>query len=189
MRLSLRRPAGAPMPSTTRSSSAPGTTASSAPTISGKAGLKVLVLERREIAGGATVTEEIWPGYKISVASYVMTLLQPKIMIDLDLRRHGVEVVQVGPSFQPFEDGRSLVFWPDTAAHGRGDRANSRRPMPRPIRNSSRIWKRSFPLCAGCCSRRRSIRRPAASRTSARPCRSPGASAISAGTSTTSGTC
>lgn len=81
----------------------------------GKAGLKVLVLERREIPGGATVTEELWPGYKISVASYIMSLLQPKIMIDLDLRRHGVEVVEgSGPSFQPFEDGRSLVFWPDT---------------------------------------------------------------------------
>ena len=82
----------------------------------GKAGLKVLVLERREIPGGATVTEEVWPGYKISVASYIMSLLQPKIMIDLDLRRHGVEVVDTAaPSFQPFEDGRSLVFWPDTA--------------------------------------------------------------------------
>ncbi|MEZ5924895.1 MAG: NAD(P)/FAD-dependent oxidoreductase [Hyphomicrobiaceae bacterium] len=81
----------------------------------GKAGLKVLVLERRPIAGGATVTEEVWPGYKISVASYVMTLLQPKIMIDLDLRRHGVEALDVGPSFQPFEDGRSLVFWSDQA--------------------------------------------------------------------------
>jgi phytoene dehydrogenase-like protein len=81
----------------------------------GKAGLRVLVVERREIPGGATVTEEVWPGYKISVASYVMTMLQPRIMIDLDLRRHGVEVLQAGPSFQPFEDGRSLVFWPDTA--------------------------------------------------------------------------
>ncbi len=80
----------------------------------GRAGLKVLVLERRDIAGGATITEEVWPGYKISVASYVMSLLQPKIMIDLDLRRHGVEALQAGPSFQPFEDGRSLVFWSDT---------------------------------------------------------------------------
>lgn len=82
----------------------------------GRAGLKVCVLERRAIAGGATVTEELWPGYKISVASYIMSLLQPKIMIDLELRRHGVEVVDgAGPAFQPFEDGRSLVFWPDTA--------------------------------------------------------------------------
>ena len=80
----------------------------------GRAGLKVMVVERREIAGGATVTEEVWPGYKVSVASYTMTLLQPKIMMDLDLRRHGVEALEVGPSFQPFEDGRSLVYWPDT---------------------------------------------------------------------------
>ncbi len=81
----------------------------------GKAGLKVAVVERRPVVGGAAVTEEVWPGYKVSVAAYVMVLLQPKIMMDLDLCRHGVEVVEAGPSFQPFEDGRSLVFWPDTA--------------------------------------------------------------------------
>ena len=80
-----------------------------------RAGLKVLVLERRDVPGGATVTQEVWPGYKISVASYVMTLLQPKVMIDLDLRRHGIEALQVGPSFQPFENGQSLVFWSNTA--------------------------------------------------------------------------
>ncbi|MFO0995298.1 MAG: NAD(P)/FAD-dependent oxidoreductase [Alphaproteobacteria bacterium] len=81
----------------------------------GKAGLKVCVLERRGIVGGASITEEVWPGYKVSVAAYTMVMLQPKIMIDLDLRRHGIEVLEGGPSFQPFEDGRSLVFWPDVA--------------------------------------------------------------------------
>lgn len=81
----------------------------------GKAGLKVCVLERRGIVGGASITEEVWPGYKVSVAAYTMVMLQPKIMIDLDLRRHRIEVLEGGPSFQPFEDGRSLVFWPDVA--------------------------------------------------------------------------
>lgn len=80
----------------------------------GKAGLNVCLVERRPVVGGAAVTEEIWPGFQISVASYWMSLLQPKIMIDLDLRRHGIEVIETPPAFQPFEDGRSLVFWPDS---------------------------------------------------------------------------
>ncbi len=80
-----------------------------------KAGLKVCAIERRPVVGGPVLSEEIWPGYKISVASFWMSLLQPKIMIDLDLRRHGIEVVETPPGFQPFADGRCLVFWPDTA--------------------------------------------------------------------------
>jgi phytoene dehydrogenase-like protein len=80
----------------------------------GKAGLKVAVIERRPIVGGAAVTEEVWPGFHVSVASYWMSLLQPKIVMDLDLRRHGIEVIPTPPGFQPFEDGRSLVFWSDT---------------------------------------------------------------------------
>ena len=79
-----------------------------------KAGLKVVALERRDVVGGPVVTEEVWPGYHISVAAFWMSLLQPKIMIDLDLRRHGIEVLNTPAGFQPFADGRSLVFWPDT---------------------------------------------------------------------------
>lgn len=80
-----------------------------------KAGLKVANLERRPVVGGPVVTEEIWPGYHVSVAAFIMSLLQPKIMMDLDLRRHGIEVLPTPPGFQPFADGRSLVFWPETA--------------------------------------------------------------------------
>lgn len=80
-----------------------------------KAGLQVCAVERRNVVGGPVVSEEVWPGYKISVASFWMSLLQPKIMIDLELRRHGIEVIDTPPGFQPFADGRSLVFWPDTA--------------------------------------------------------------------------
>jgi len=79
-----------------------------------KAGLKVLVLERREILGGACVTEELWPGYKVSTGAYNMSLLQPRIMADLDLLSHGLEVIELTPTFAPFEDGRSIVFWGDT---------------------------------------------------------------------------
>src|ERR1043166_8185965 len=62
-----------------------------------KAGLKVANLERRPVVGGPVVTEEIWPGYHVSVAAFVMSLLQPKIMLDLDLRRHGIEVLPTPP--------------------------------------------------------------------------------------------
>ncbi len=79
-----------------------------------KAGLKVCAIERRPVIGGPAVTEELWPGYRISVASFVMTLLQPKIMLDLELDRFGLEVVETAPGFQPFPDGRCIVFWPET---------------------------------------------------------------------------
>ena len=78
-----------------------------------KAGLKVAALERRDMVGGPVVTQEVWPGYRISVAAFWMSLLQPKIMLDLDLRRHGIEVLETPPGFQPFADGSSLVFWSD----------------------------------------------------------------------------
>jgi phytoene dehydrogenase-like protein len=78
-----------------------------------KAGLKVAALERREVVGGPVVTQEVWPGYHISVAAFWMSLLQPKIMMDLDLRRHGIEVLDTPAGFQPFADGSSLVFWSD----------------------------------------------------------------------------
>lgn len=78
-----------------------------------KAGLKALVLERQPYVGGAAISREVWPGYTVSVASYWMSMLQPKIMLDLDLVENGVEVIPVPPSFQPFENGHSIVFWPD----------------------------------------------------------------------------
>ncbi|GAB5440147.1 MAG: NAD(P)/FAD-dependent oxidoreductase [Fuerstiella sp.] len=83
-----------------------------------KAGRKVLVLERRSLPGGACVTEELWPGYRISTAAYVVSLLLPEVERDLDLRRFGYEVLpRVPSSFTPFADGRSLILGPDTAAN------------------------------------------------------------------------
>lgn len=79
-----------------------------------KAGLKVTALERRSLVGGPVVTEELWPGYRISVAAFWMSLLQPRVMMDLELRKYGIEVLETPPGFQPFSDGSSLVFWPDT---------------------------------------------------------------------------
>jgi phytoene dehydrogenase-like protein len=78
-----------------------------------KAGLRVCALERRSVIGGPVVTEELWPGYEISVASFIMTLLQPKIMLDLELSKFGLELIETAPTFQPFPDGRYLIFWPE----------------------------------------------------------------------------
>jgi len=78
------------------------------------AGLDVLVLERREVVGGACVTESLWPGFRVSTAAYVNSLLRPEIIRDLELARHGFVMLPRDPSsFTPFPDGRSLVMGPD----------------------------------------------------------------------------
>lgn len=79
-----------------------------------RAGLRVLVLERRHLVGGACVTEEIWPGYRVSTAAYLCGLLQPKIIADLELERFGYEILPKDPAFfSPFPDGRHLFVWRD----------------------------------------------------------------------------
>ncbi|HUL49017.1 MAG TPA: NAD(P)/FAD-dependent oxidoreductase [Gemmatimonadales bacterium] len=78
------------------------------------AGLDVLVLERREVVGGACVTEELWPGFQVSTAAYVNSLLRPEIIRDLELARHGFVMLPRDPSsFTPFPDGRYLLMGPD----------------------------------------------------------------------------
>jgi phytoene dehydrogenase-like protein len=85
-----------------------------------RAGRRVLVLERRELVGGACVTEEAWPGFKVSTASYVNSLFRPEIIRDLDLKRHGFEMLPRNPSsFTPFPDGRYLMMGPDAALNQR----------------------------------------------------------------------
>ena len=79
-----------------------------------RAGRKVLVLEARELVGGCAVTEEIWPGYRISTASYLVSLLQAKVVRDLELERYGYRVDAKDPAFfSPFPDGRHLFMWQD----------------------------------------------------------------------------
>lgn len=81
-----------------------------------KGGLDVLVLERRDVLGGAAATEEPWPGYRVSSASYVVSLMPPKIVRELELKRHGYEVSIITPDyFVPFPDGTSLTLWGDVA--------------------------------------------------------------------------
>ena len=74
----------------------------------GKAGRKVLVLERRHVLGGAAVTEEVFPGFKFSVCSYVVSLLRPEIIRELDLPRHGLEILPLDGTFTPMPNGDYL---------------------------------------------------------------------------------
>jgi phytoene dehydrogenase-like protein len=80
-----------------------------------KAGAKVVVLERRPFVGGAVITEERWPGFRINTFSYVAGLLRPQIAEDLELGKYGYEPILYDPqAFCPFPDGRSLSLWNDT---------------------------------------------------------------------------
>src|SRR3954449_10491358 len=91
-----------------------------------RAGRKVLVLERRHVLGGAAVTEEIFPGFKFSVASYVVSLLRPEIIRDLDLTRHGLEILPLDGTFTPMPDGDYLWRVNDHAATRREIMRHSR---------------------------------------------------------------
>jgi phytoene dehydrogenase-like protein len=72
-----------------------------------RAGLRVCVLEARDLVGGACVTEELWPGQRVSRASYVVSMLQPKVVADLDLRAFGYDPIPLDPEFATFAaDGR-----------------------------------------------------------------------------------
>jgi phytoene dehydrogenase-like protein len=81
-----------------------------------RAGKRVVLLERRHVLGGAATTEELWPGYKVSTAAYVISLFLPEIIHDLKLKENGLEVLPRNPSsFTPLPDGRSLLMGPDAA--------------------------------------------------------------------------
>ncbi len=76
-----------------------------------RAGKKVLVLERRHVLGGAACTEEIVPGFKFSVCSYVVSLLRPEIIRDLDLPRHGLEILPLDGTDE------TVVYWAPVSGH------------------------------------------------------------------------
>ncbi len=82
-----------------------------------KAGARVLVLERRGFVGGACVTEELFPGFRVSSCSYIIChMLQGKVIYDLELRNHGLSIHLVDPyRFQPFPSGRYMLGWHDEA--------------------------------------------------------------------------
>jgi len=79
-----------------------------------RAGRRVIVLERRAMPGGCAVTEEIWPGYRVSTGAYLVSLLQERIVRELELPRFGYSVLPKDPAFfSVFPDGRHLFFWQD----------------------------------------------------------------------------
>ena len=78
-----------------------------------QAGRRVVVLESRHVLGGAAVSEELFPGFTFSVASYVVSLFRPHIIRELDLARHGYCVIPMDCAFQPLPGGDSLARWAD----------------------------------------------------------------------------
>ena len=91
-----------------------------------RAGRTVLVLERRAVVGGAAVTEEVFPGFRFSVCSYVVSLLRPEIIHELELRRHGLELLPLDGTFTPMpgEGGKDYLWRVD-------DHAVTRRELAR----------------------------------------------------------
>jgi phytoene dehydrogenase-like protein len=83
-----------------------------------RAGRRVLVLERRHVLGGAAVTEEIFPGFHFSECSYVVSLLRPEIIRELDLPRHGLEILPLDGTFTPLPDG-DYLWRSDDPSHTR----------------------------------------------------------------------
>ena len=81
-----------------------------------RGGLDVCVLERRDVLGGACVTEEVWPGYRVSRASYVVSMLQPKVVADLRLRDHGYEPIPLDPAYATVAGGTPVFFHDDPPA-------------------------------------------------------------------------
>jgi phytoene dehydrogenase-like protein len=92
-----------------------------------RAGLDVLVCERRHVVGGAAVSEEIFPGFRYSVCSYVVSLMQPEVIRELDLPQHGFEVLPLEGYFAPGEDGDYLYISEDPDETRREIARHSRR--------------------------------------------------------------
>jgi len=88
-----------------------------------RAGKRVLVLERDEIVGGAARSEEVFPGFRFSVFSYVVSLLRPEIIRDLDLPRHGLHILPLESTLTPLPNGDYLAQW--------GDHDQNRRELAR----------------------------------------------------------
>ncbi len=79
-----------------------------------RSGRKVTVLERRHLVGGAAVSEQVFPGFTFSVFSYVVSLLRPEIIRDLDLPRHGLHILPLESTVTPLPNGDYLAGWGDS---------------------------------------------------------------------------
>ena len=93
-----------------------------------RAGLRALILERRHILGGACVTEEVWPGARVSRASYVVSMLQPKVVADLRLEGYGYRAIPLDPAYAAITEQGPIVFFNDveqTASRSPSTRART----------------------------------------------------------------
>ena len=97
-----------------------------------KAGKRVLVLERRDVLGGAAVSEEVYPGFTYSVCSYVVSLFRSHIIRELNLAKHGLQIIPLDCSYSPEQgDGQGLVRW--------GDAERTRREVSRYSRKDAEM--------------------------------------------------
>ena len=121
----------------------------------GKAGLSVLVVERRAVLGGAAVTEEFHPGYRNSIASYTVSLLRPEVIAELDLKRHGYETIAHKGSLYMFSEGEPMLL---TGVEFGIVRPTPVTPMPTTMRRFS--FTRQWSASAQCFGRNGSRSRP-----------------------------
>jgi len=106
-----------------------------------RAGMKVAVFEKRGIVGGAAITEELWPGYRISRLSYAYSLFDPEITKDLSLEKFGLKVISSDPDlFVPFPDGKHIFIWEDANKTAEGFRKFSERDAKR-YHDYLKFWK------------------------------------------------
>ncbi|HET9250069.1 MAG TPA: NAD(P)/FAD-dependent oxidoreductase [Actinomycetota bacterium] len=109
-----------------------------------RAGLRTVVLERRDVVGGACVTEEIAPGVRASTTSYIASMLRPEVILDLDLERHGLRMVPCEPGLQvAFEDGTVVPWWTD---HERAVREFASSISPRDAASFDEVHRRLHAL-------------------------------------------
>src|SRR2546423_11581121 len=109
-----------------------------------RAGLRTVVLERRHVLGGAAVTEEVYPGFRFSVFSYVVSLLRPEIIRELELPKHGLDILPLDGTFTPLHagEGRPAPIGADGEKIGTGDylwRVDDPRPTGRGLRPWSEL--------------------------------------------------
>jgi phytoene dehydrogenase-like protein len=109
-----------------------------------KAGRKVLVLERRHLLGGAAVTEEIFPGFKYTVFSYVISLLRPEVIQELQLYKHGLHLIPTDGSFVPMEDGNYFAAYADEASSLEEIRRHSSRDADRVAEFNNMMYAMAF---------------------------------------------
>ncbi|HEX7950049.1 MAG TPA: NAD(P)/FAD-dependent oxidoreductase [Candidatus Limnocylindrales bacterium] len=117
-----------------------------------RAGLRTVVLEKRHVLGGAAVTEEIFPGYRFSVFSYVVSLLRPEIIRELDLPRHGLDILPLDGTFTPLHagEGRPAPIGADGRKIGTGDylwRVNDHGRTVRELRRWSKLDAEAYGEC------------------------------------------